>query len=198
MPPHVQLKGDAMEGLLPVLVIVGVLALVAISAFNGLVNGRNRVDEALGQIQVQLKRRYDLIPNLVDAVKGQMGFEKGVLEGVTKARAAAVNAGESGDTAAQAKAENMLTSSLRTLFANVEAYPTLKSNENVIQLQEQLTSTENQIGFSRQHYNASVLSYNNAVQTFPGLLFASAFGFIKRDFFDAPDSEEAVPKVNLS
>jgi LemA protein len=162
------------------------------------VNGRNRVDEALGQIQVQLKRRYDLIPNLVDAVKGQMGFEKGVLEGVTKARAAAVNAGTSGDTAAQAKAENMLTSSLRTLFANVEAYPTLKSNENVIQLQEQLTSTENQIGFSRQHYNATVLSYNNAVQTFPGLLFASAFGFIKRDFFDAPDSEEAVPKVNLS
>jgi LemA protein len=187
-----------MEGLLPVLVIVGVLAIVAISAFNGLVNGRNRVDEALGQIQVQLKRRYDLIPNLVDAVKGQMGFEKGVLEGVTAARAAAVNAGTSGDTAAQAKAENMLTSSLRTLFANVEAYPTLKSNENVIQLQEQLTSTENQIGFSRQHYNATVLSYNNAVQTFPGLLFAGAFGFAKRDFFDAPDAEEAVPKVNLS
>ena len=187
-----------MEAVLPVLVIVGVLALIAISAFNGLVNGRNRVDEALGQIQVQLKRRYDLIPNLVDAVKGQMGFEKSVLENVTKARAAAVNAGTSGDTAAQAKAENMLTGSLRTLFANVEAYPTLKSNENVIQLQEQLTSTENQIGFSRQHYNASVLTYNNSVQTFPGLLFASAFGFTKRDFFDAPDAEEAVPKVNLS
>ena len=102
------------------------------------------------------------------------------------------------EPAAQAKAENMLSSSLRTLFANVEAYPTLKSNENVIQLQEQLTSTENQIGFSRQHYNASVLSYNNSVQTFPGLLFAGALGFAKREFFDAPDSEEAVPKVSLS
>ena len=166
--------------------------------YNQLVALRNQFQNAFAQIDVQLKRRYDLIPNLVDAVKGQMGFEKGVLESVTKARAAAVNAGESGDTAAQAKADNMLTSSLRTLFANVEAYPTLKSNENVIQLQEQLTATENQIGFSRQHYNATVLSYNNAVQTFPGLLFASAFGFAKRDFFDAPDSEEAVPKVNLS
>ena len=155
-------------------------------------------DEALGQIQVQLKRRYDLIPNLVEAVKGQMGFEKGVLESVTAARAAAVNAGATGNTAAQAKAENLLSSSLRTLFANVEAYPTLKSNENVIQLQEQLTSTENQIGFSRQHYNASVLAYNNSVQTFPGLLFAGALGFTKRDFFDAPDAEEVVPKVSLS
>jgi LemA protein len=183
--------------LLPI-IIVAVLLLIVISAYNGLVSGRNRVDEALGQIQVQLKRRYDLIPNLVEAVKGQMGFEKGVLESVTKARAAAVSAGASGDTVAQAKAENMLTGSLRTLFANVEAYPTLKSNENVIQLQEQLTSTENQIGFSRQHYNSSVLSYNNAAQTFPGVLFASVFGFKKRDFFDAPDSEEAVPKVSLS
>ncbi|MGA1647168.1 MAG: LemA family protein [Candidatus Limnocylindrus sp.] len=186
-----------MELLLP-LVIVGGLLLLVISSYNGLVNARNRVDEALGQIQVQLKRRYDLIPNLVEAVKGQMGFEKGVLESVTAARAAAVNAGATGNTAAQAKAENMLTSSLRTLFANVEAYPTLKSNENVIQLQEQLTSTENQIGFSRQHYNTSVLSYNNSVQSFPGLLFAGVFGFAKRDFFDAPDAEEAVPKVSLS
>ena len=143
-------------------------------------------------------RRYDLIPNLVEAVKGQMGFEKGVLESVTAARAAAVNAGATGNPAAQAKAENLLSSSLRTLFANVEAYPTLKSNENVIQLQEQLTSTENQIGFSRQHYNASVLAYNNSVQTFPGLLFAGALGFTKRDFFDAPDAEEVVPKVSLS
>jgi LemA protein len=185
------------ELILPI-AIVGAVLLLVISSYNGLVNARNRVDEALGQIQVQLKRRYDLIPNLVEAVKGQMGFEKGVLESVTAARAAAVSAGSTGSTAEQAKAENMLSSSLRTLFANVEAYPTLKSNENVIQLQEQLTSTENQIGFSRQHYNSSVLSYNNSVQSFPGLLFAGAFGFAKRDFFDAPDSEEAVPKVSLS
>ena len=186
-----------MDLLIP-LIVVGALLLLVVSAYNGLVNGRNRVEEALGQIQVQLKRRYDLIPNLVEAVKGQMGFEKGVLESVTAARAAAVNAGATGNPAAQAKAENLLSSSLRTLFANVEAYPTLKSNENVIQLQEQLTSTENQIGFSRQHYNASVLAYNNSVQTFPGLLFAGALGFTKRDFFDAPDAEEVVPKVSLS
>ena len=187
-----------MDALLPVIVVVGVIAVLVIGAFNGLVSGRNRVDEALGQIQVQLKRRYDLIPNLVEAVKGQMGFERSVLENVTKARAAAVSAGASGDTSAQAKAENLLTGSLRTLFANVEAYPTLKSNENVIQLQEQLTSTENQIGFSRQHYNSAVLTYNNSVQSFPGLLFAGIFGFAKRDFFDTPDAEEAAPKVSLS
>ena len=187
-----------MDPLIVLIVVLVVVGLVVASSYNGLISGRNRVKEALGQIQVQLKRRYDLIPNLVEAVKGQMGFEKGVLESVTAARAAAVSAGSTGNTAAQAKAENMLSSSLRTLFANVEAYPTLKSNENVIQLQEQLTSTENQIGFSRQHYNSSVLSYNNSVQSFPGLLFAGAFGFAKRDFFDAPDAEEAVPTVILS
>ena len=136
-----------MDSLLPVIVVVVVVAIVLVGLYNGLVGGRNRVDEAFAQIQVQLKRRYDLIPNLVESVKGQQGFEKGVLESVTRARAAAVNAGQGGDTAAQAKAENLLTGSLRTLFANVEAYPTLKSNENVMQLQEQLTSTENQIGF---------------------------------------------------
>ncbi len=187
-----------MDPLIVLVVALVVVGLVVASSYNGLVSGRNRVKEALSQIQVQLKRRYDLIPNLVDAVKGQMGFEKGVLENVTKARAAAVSAGASGDTAGQAKADNMLTGSLRTLFANVEAYPTLKSNENVIQLQEQLTSTENQIGFSRQHYNATVLAYNNSIQTFPGVLFARAFGFAASEFFDAPDAEEAVPKVNLS
>jgi len=186
-----------MDSLLPVIVIIAVIAVVLIGIFNGLVGGRNRVDEALAQIQVQLKRRYDLIPNLVEAVKGQQGFEKGVLESVTRARAAAVSAGQAGDPAAQAKAENLLTGSLRTLFANVEAYPTLKSNENVMQLQEQLTSTENQIGFSRQHYNASVLSYNTSVQSFPGVLFARALGFATRDFFDAPDAEEAVPQVKF-
>ena len=186
-----------MDSLLPVIVVVAVVAIVLVGLYNGLVGGRNRVDEAFAQIQVQLKRRYDLIPNLVESVKGQQGFEKGVLESVTRARAAAVNAGQGGDTAAQAKAENLLTGSLRTLFANVEAYPTLKSNENVMQLQEQLTSTENQIGFSRQHYNASVLAYNTSIQSFPGVLFAGALGFAKREFFDAPDAEEAVPQVKL-
>ena len=186
-----------MDSLLPVIVVVVVVAIVLVGLYNGLVGGRNRVDEAFAQIQVQLKRRYDLIPNLVESVKGQQGFEKGVLESVTRARAAAVHAGQGGDTAAQAKAENLLTGSLRTLFANVEAYPTLKSNENVMQLQEQLTSTENQIGFSRQHYNASVLAYNTSIQSFPGVLFAGALGFAKREFFDAPDAEEAVPQVKL-
>lgn len=179
------------------LLIAGVALIAVVALFNGLVGARNRVDEAIGQIQVQLKRRYDLIPNLVEAVRGQMGFERSVLEGVTAARAAAVTAGSTRDTAAQAQAEGVLTGSLRTLFANVEAYPELRSNQNVLELQEQLTSTENQIGFSRQFYNRAVLDYNTKVQAFPGLLVARVLGFAPRSFFDAPEAEEAVPAVSL-
>jgi len=179
------------------LIVVGVIAAFVVGIYNGLVGRRNRIDEALAQIQVQLKRRHDLIPNLVNAVKGYMGFEQKVLTDVTNARAAAVSAGNQG-VAAQAQAENMLTGTLRTLFANVEAYPDLKSNQNVLSLQEQLTTTENQISFSRQHYNATVLEYNNGIQTFPSNIFAGMFGFTKRDFFEAPPEEAAVPNVDLS
>lgn len=182
------------------LIIIGVIVVVAlflVGIYNGLVSRRNRVDEALAQIEVQLKRRHDLIPNLVNAVKGYMGFEQKVLTDVTQARAAAVAAGAQG-VAAQAQAENALTSSLRSLFAVVENYPDLKANQNVLSLQEELTTTENQISFSRQHYNATVLDYNNSSQTVPNVFIAGMFGFTKRDFFEAEPEAANVPVVDLS
>src|SRR6478752_10221677 len=179
--------------LIIVIVILVILVVGAVLLYNGLVQKRLRIDEAFAQIEVQLKRRHDLIPNLVNAVKGYMGFEQKVLTDVTNARASAVAAGAQGP-AQQAAAENMLTSTLRSLFAVVENYPDLKANQNVLELQEQLTTTENQISFSRQHYNASVLDYNTAIQTFPAVLIAGMFRFIKRDFFEA----ENVPNVDLS
>ena len=153
--------------LLIFIAIIVVLVVVVIAIYNGLVQKRLRVDEAFAQIDVQLKRRHDLIPNLVNAVKGYMGFEQKVLTDVTNARAAAVAAGAQGP-AQQAAAENVLTGTLRSLFAVVENYPELKANENVLALQEQLTTTENQISFSRQHYNATVLDYNTSIATVPG------------------------------
>jgi len=183
--------------LLVVVIVIVVIAVFVIGIYNGLVGRRNRVDEALAQIEVQLKRRHDLIPNLVNAVKGYMQFEQKVLTDVTDARAQAVSAGAKG-VAEQAAAENMLSSTLRSLFAVVENYPELKANQNVLELQEQLTTTENQISFSRQHYNASVLDYNTAIQTFPNLLLAGPFGFTKRDFFDAEPEAANVPTVDLS
>jgi LemA protein len=180
-----------------VLIVIIAIAVVVIGLYNGLIGRRNRVDEALSQIQVQLKRRHDLIPNLVNAVKGYMQFEQKVLTDVTNARAAAVNAGSQG-VPAQAQAENMLTSTLRSLFAVVENYPELKANQNVLSLQEQLTTTENQISFSRQHYNATVLEYNNGIQTFPNNVFAGMFGFSRREFFEAEPEATSVPTVDLS
>jgi LemA protein len=183
--------------LIVLLVIVGVILAFVIGIYNGLIGRRNRIDEALAQIQVQLKRRHDLIPNLVNAVKGYMGFEQKVLTDVTQARASAVAAGAQG-VQQQAQAENALTSTLRSLFAVVENYPDLKANQNVLSLQEELTTTENQISFSRQHYNASVLEYNNAIQVFPNVLLAGMFGFTKRDFFEAEPEAANVPNVDLS
>ena len=153
---------------------------------------RLRIDEAFAQIEVQLKRRHDLIPNLVNAVKGYMGFEQKVLTDVTNARAAAVAAGAQGP-AAQAQAENALTGTLRSLFAVVENYPELKANQNVLELQEQLTTTENQIAFSRQHYNATRprLQHRDPGRS-RAILIAGMFGFTKREFFDAePEAPDA-------
>jgi LemA protein len=181
------------------LIILGVVVVLVVGLiliYNGLVTKRNRVDEANAQIQVQLKRRHDLIPNLVNAVKGYMDFEKGVLTQVTEARAAAVAAGAQG-TAAQSAAENQLSGALRSLFAVVENYPQLKANENVLSLQEQLTTTENQISFSRQHLNSTVLEFNNSLQTFPNVLIAGPMGFTKREFFAAEPEAAEVPVVNL-
>src|SRR5437870_4807287 len=168
-------------GLIIVIAIIVVIVLFVIGIYNGLVQRRLRIDEAFAQIDVQLKRRHDLIPNLVNAVKGYMDFEQDVLTKVTEARANAIAAGAQGP-AQQAEAENMLTGALRSLFAVVENYPQLKANENVLSLQEQLTTTENQISFARQHYNASVLDYNQSIQVFPNVLIAGPFGFTKREF----------------
>jgi LemA protein len=183
--------------LLIIIAVVVILVVFAIAIYNGLVQKRLRIDEAFAQIEVQLKRRHDLIPNLVNAVRGYMGFEQKVLTDVTNARAAAVAAGAQGP-AQQAAAENALTSTLRSLFAVVENYPDLKANQNVLELQEQLTTTENQISFSRQHYNATVLDYNTAIATFPNLLLAGPFGFTRREFFDAEPEASNVPNVDLS
>jgi len=183
-----------------VLIVLAVLVLAVVFIYNSLVRLRNQVDEAWNQISVQLKRRHDLIPNLVNAVKGYMEFEKEVLTNVTEARAAAVAAGARGPQGAQeaAQAENMLTGALRSLFAVVENYPELKANENVMQLQEELTTTENQIAFSRQHYNGTVREYNTSIQTFPNLLLAGPLGFPQRTYFEIEGADAAVPAVDLS
>ena len=183
--------------LIIVIGVIVVLAVLLIGIFNGLIQRRLRIDEAFAQIEVQLKRRHDLIPNLVNAVKGYMGFEQKVLTDVTNARAAAVSAGAQGPVQ-QAAAENALTGTLRSLFAVVENYPELKANQNVLELQEQLTTTENQVSFSRQHYNATVRDYNTAIATFPSVLLAGPLGFTKRDFFDAEPEAANVPNVDLS
>jgi LemA protein len=183
--------------LLVILILIIVVVVGGVLIYNGLVQRRLRIDEAFAQIEVQLKRRWDLIPNLVNAVKGYMGFEQSVLQNVTQARANAVTAGAQGP-GAQAAAENALTGTLRSLFAVVENYPELKANQNVLELQEQLTTTENQIGFARQHYNATVLDYNTSIATFPNVLIAGPFGFSKREFFDAEPEASQVPQVDLS
>jgi LemA protein len=185
--------------MLPLIILLVVIVLIVvfvIGIYNGLVQRRLRIDEAFAQIDVQLKRRHDLIPNLVNAVKGYMDFEQDVLTKVTEARSNAIAAGAQGP-AQQAQAENMLTGALRSLFAVVENYPTLKANENVLNLQEQLTTTENQISFARQHYNASVLDYNQSIQVFPNVLIAGPFGFTKREFFEAEPEAQEVPVVAL-
>jgi LemA protein len=185
--------------LIILLIAVAVIAVFLIFTYNALVRLRNMVDEAWNQISVQLKRRHDLIPNLVNAVKGYMDFEQETLTQVIEARNQAVSAQQGGPAnAGQAgQAENFLTGALRQLFALVENYPDLKANQNVLELQEELTTTENQIGFSRQHYNATVREFNTAIQTFPTVLIAGMFGFRERDYFQIAESDAAVPEVNL-
>jgi LemA protein len=178
------------------IVIVVVIVAVLAGMYNGLVKRRNQVDNSWSQIDVQLKRRHDLIPNLVEAVKDYMSYEQETLTNVTQARAAAIDAGKQGPEAV-AEAENALTGTLMTLFAVAENYPDLKANQNVMQLQEELTSTENKIAFARQFYNDSVLTFNNKVQTFPSNLIAGMFNFTTRQFFEVPEADKAVPTVDL-
>lgn len=175
-----------------------IIAIVLLAAFlyNSLVSARNRVDEAWSDIEVQLKRRYDLIPNLIETVKGYARQESSVLEGVTQARAAAMGAT---DFAEKAKDENMLTGALGKLFAVAEAYPDLKSNQNFMQMQSDLTDTEDKIQASRRFYNGTVRDFNTKLQVFPTNLFASLMGFKVREFFNIDDNgpEAQTPKVQF-
>jgi LemA protein len=181
-------------------IVVGIVVLVLIwlvLTYNGLVTLRNRTQEAWSEIDVELKRRHDLIPNLVQTVQGYMGHERGTLEAVTNARAGAVAAGASGDPAKIGAAENMLTQSLRSLFAVSENYPDLKAIAAFTNLQEQLTATEDKIEFSRRYYNGNVRDYNIKLQTLPTSLIAGVLGFKAFGFFQADEGDRAVPQVNF-
>jgi LemA protein len=193
----VAVKGETVVAVLVIVAIVVLLGIVLAAMYNSLVRRRNQVDNSWSQIDVQLKRRHDLIPNLVEAVKDYMAYEQETLSRVTEARAAAVAAGGRGPEA-QARAEGALTETLRSLFAVAENYPELKANQNVMSLQEELTATENKISFARQFYNDSVLTYNNKIQTVPTNVIAGLFNFTRREFFETQTEAEREPvKVDL-
>lgn len=178
-------------------ILIGIVALIAIIFiyyFNRLATLSNRIDNSLSQIDVQLKRRADLVPNLIETVKGYAKHEKGIMKEVTEARQALVSAGTL-DKKVKAGAE--LQAALRSVFAIAENYPQLRANENFLQLQQELASIEDKVAYSRQFYNDSILDYNNLVTTFPGTLFASMYGKKKRDFLEIPAEERAVPKVTF-
>jgi len=185
-----------MQALIIVIVIVAIIAFWLMGTYNGLVRLRNLKDEAWSGIDVQLKRRSDLIPNLVETVKGYAAHEKTTLEDVTAARAAVNQAGD--DPAARMQAENMLTGALRSLFAVSENYPELKANQNFMQLQEQLSGLEDELQMSRRYYNGTVRNFNTTIQRFPAVLIARKLGFSESAFFEADDNEKAVPKITLS
>lgn len=183
-----------MNSTLIILIIVGAFVLYIVAVFNGLVRLRNRVSEAWSDIDVQLKRRYDLIPNLISTVKGYAAHESRVFEQVTKARAQAMQGGSLADKAAS---ENMLTDALKSLFAVAEAYPDLKANQNFLELQRELSDTENKIQAARRFYNGNVLELNNKIDMFPSNIIAGMFSFAKREFFEVADGEKAPVKVEF-
>ncbi len=174
-------------------VILGIIAVVAVWVvliYNGLVRLKNRVEEAWSDIDVQLKRRYDLIPNLVNTVKGYAQHESGVFEKVTEARTRAMSAGTAGD---KAQAENMLSSTLKSLFAVAEAYPELKANQNFLALQQELSDTENKIQAARRFYNGNVMELNTKIETVPTNIIANMFNFAKREFFELEEEAAKQP-----
>lgn len=178
-----------------IIAIVVIIILYVIAIFNGLIRLKNRVKEAWADIDVQLKRRYDLIPNLIDAVKGYMSHEASVFEKVTEARAKAINTTGAAD---KAQAENMLSGALKTLFAVSENYPQLRASENFLKLQEELSDTENKIQAARRFYNNNAMDFNTRQETFPSNLIASIFGFLKAEFFELKDEgQREAPKVNF-
>ncbi len=182
--------------LIPVLVVLGLLLVFAWSLYNGLVTGKMRVDEAWSQIDVQLKRRADLIPNLVETVKGYAKHEKEVFENVTKARSALMSAS---GPAQKADANNQLAAALKSILAVAEAYPQLRASENFKALQEEVTDTEDKVAYSRQFYNNVVMDFNTNLKVFPNVMLAPMFGFKPVEFFgDVSEEEKKAPKVSFS
>ena len=180
--------------LIIILVLVVLLAIVLVVMYNGLVKLRNKVENAWAQIDVQLKRRYDLIPNLVETVKGYASHERETLESVIQARNSAMQAGTPQE---QAQAENVLTGALKSIFALSEAYPDLKANQNFAQLQEELTGTEGRIAYARQFYNDTVYRYNTKIQSFPSNILANTFRFSEREYFQADDESRGPTQVSF-
>jgi LemA protein len=180
--------------LIVLIVVVVLVALYGLYLYNSLISKRNKVENAWSQIDVQLKRRLDLIPNLVETVKGYAAHERGTLDAVVQARNAAMTA--SGPVA-QAQADNQITGALRQLFALSEAYPDLKANQNFLELQEELSATEGRVAYARQFYNDSVLSYNTGIQKFPAALLAKRMGFRLREYFEAEEGARQAPKVEF-
>ena len=184
-----------MSAFLIFVIVVAVVAMYAVQIYNSLVRLRNQVKNAWSQIDVQLKRRHDLIPNLIETVKGYMTHERDTLENITKARSAAVDASSVAD---KSKAESELSGALQRFNLVVENYPDLKANQNFLALQEELTSTENKISFARQSYNDQVLFYNNKIEMFPSNIFAGMFNFAKEEFFEIKvEAEREVPNVKF-
>ena len=183
-----------MTVLLIVLAIIAVIVIVLVVLYNGLVKLRNRIENAWAQIDVQLKRRHDLIPNLVETVKGYAAHERETLDAVIEARNAGMSAQGPHD---QAAAENQITGALKSLFALSEAYPDLKANQNFAQLQEELTGTEGRIAYARQFYNDTVYRYNTKVQSFPANLLAGMFRFSEREYFQADDESRGPTQVSF-
>jgi len=181
--------------LLIVLAVILILVIWLISAYNGLIRRRNQIENSWAQIDVQLKRRLDLIPNLVETVKGYAAHEKTTLEAVINARNVAMQAPP--NPQAQAQADNQLTGALKSIFALGEAYPDLKANSNFLQLQEELTATEGRVAYARQFYNDSVLDYNNKLQQFPTVYYARALKFERREYFEADEAARTVPTVEF-
>jgi LemA protein len=184
-----------MIALIIVIVVVVILVGWLILSYNGLVRSRNQVENAWSQIDVQLKRRLDLIPNLVETVKGYAAHERETLEAVIQARNMAIAAPDT--PPAQAEADNVLTGALRQVFALSESYPDLKANQNFLALQEELTATEGRVAYARQFYNDSVLTYDNKLESFPTVLLAKAFNFEPKEYFEAEDQARTAPTVEF-
>lgn len=184
-----------MIALIIVIVLVVVLLLAGVAMYNGLIRSKNQVENAWSQIDVQLKRRLDLIPNLIETVKGYAAHERETLEGVIKARNAAIAAPDSPE--AQASADNMMTGALRQIFALGEAYPDLKANQNFLALQEELSATEGRVAYARQFYNDSVLGYNNKVESVPTNIVANMLKYSQREYFEADEAARTAPSIEF-